>query len=523
MDSTNVFPPTVDFTTIFPPTMDGMHVTNIFPDDMPAIAEKLRAKAQADHKARVSIDKLDDAHRDVLVRAINNVLATDEAVLTYAQIIDGLPIADVAFDRRVSGIYGDHPIDHHEELCQGAMEKAREICPQWDPAMLAFSPRVVDAFQRAAPGTKMFNTRLIEMVAVALHQFAVIVHQLGFRMHQGDMESITNWTPPKPTFADDNWEPIPPLPTLFHNAFYTDWEIYPEGVADVIGYWAECRILGGVVLFDRRAELDADGDLTREPQNIYLHPSRCKVTFRVTQLLDRQQQVLVDFLLAKPDPEATSGANTSPVPCPVPTIVDDRNRTRVSAEDALVLRGIYRDIWERKPLDSFEYSAIIRRPQAPVDYPEIGLQALIFNRVAGVPLPKGKMKNYLDGVGTLPEGPQKRTLDEYKEYVGREKRVKLDVPEQVGSEAEGESEEGEESGKEKEKEEGEEGEKEGQDGGKEEEKEGKEKTKEREEEKEKEKEPKGQKKKAKSRDIIVPDTLESLQDFMFSKNESLEK
>lgn len=103
MDSTNVFPPTMDFTTIFPPTMDAMHVTNIFPDDMPAIAEKLRAKAQADHKARVSIDKLDDAHREVLVRAINNVLATDEAVLTYAQIIDGLPIADVAFDRRVSG------------------------------------------------------------------------------------------------------------------------------------------------------------------------------------------------------------------------------------------------------------------------------------------------------------------------------------------------------------------------------------------------------------------------------------
>lgn len=381
--------------------------------------------------------------------------------------------------------------------------------------MLAFSPRVVDAFQRAAPGTKMFNTRLIEMVAVALHQFAVIVHQLGFRMHQGDIESITNWTPPKPTFADDNWEPIPPLPTFFHNAFYTDWEIYPEGVADVIGYRAECRILGGVVLFDRRAELDADGDLTGEPPNIYLHLSRCKVTFRVTQLLDRQQQALVDFLLAKPDPAAASS------PSPVPTIVDDRNRTRVSAEDALVLRGIYRDIWERKPLNSFEYSTIIRRPQAPVDYPKIGFQALIFNRVAGVPLPKGKMKNYLDGVGTLPEGPQKRTLDEYKEYVSREKRAKLDVPEQAGSEADGEPEEGEESGKEEE--EGEEGEKEGEDGGKEEEKEGKGKTEEREEEKEKGKEPKGQKKKAKSPDIIVPDTLESLQDFMLSKNESSEK
>jgi hypothetical protein len=59
MDFTSIFPPTMDFINIFPPTMD---VTNIFPDDMPAIAEKLRAKAQADHRARIPIDKLDDAH-----------------------------------------------------------------------------------------------------------------------------------------------------------------------------------------------------------------------------------------------------------------------------------------------------------------------------------------------------------------------------------------------------------------------------------------------------------------------------
>lgn len=133
------------------------------------------------------------------------------------------------------------------------------------------------------------------------------------------------------------------------------------------------------------------------------------------------------------------------------------------------------------------------------------------------------MKNYLDGVETLPEGPKKRMLDEYKEYVGREKRAKLDVPEQVGSEAGDESEEGEEAGKEEEEkegrkeeeeeEEGDEGEKEGEEGGKEEEQEGKERNEER----------KGKKKKDKNRFLIVPDTLESLQDFMFSKNESSEK
>jgi hypothetical protein len=46
--------------------------------------------------------------------------------------------------------------------------------------------------------------------------------------------------------------PEGPPPTLFRHRFYRDYDQYPEGIADGIGYWAEARILGGVVLFDRR-------------------------------------------------------------------------------------------------------------------------------------------------------------------------------------------------------------------------------------------------------------------------------
>jgi len=118
----------------------------IWPDDMPAVVEKLRIKAQADYRARIPINKLDAMHRDILIRAINNVLATELAISTYAQIIDGLPIADVAWDQRSPGLWGDHPLDGHEELCPGALDKAREVCPQWDPVMLAFSPKVCWSF-----------------------------------------------------------------------------------------------------------------------------------------------------------------------------------------------------------------------------------------------------------------------------------------------------------------------------------------------------------------------------------------
>ncbi|KAK3339790.1 hypothetical protein B0T25DRAFT_626566 [Lasiosphaeria hispida] len=196
---------------------------------MPAVVEKLRVKAQADYRARIPIDKLNAAHRDVLIRAINNVLATENAIFTYAQIIDGLPVADVAWDRRNLGLWGDHPLEGHEELCAGAFDKAREVCPQWDPAML-FDPR--------PPGTKIFDIRLIEMVAVALHQFGGLLHQIEFRMRQGEIEYMINWTMPKPDYEGEFWEAFKPLPSIFNNPYYSDWKTYPEGVAGMFGYWA---------------------------------------------------------------------------------------------------------------------------------------------------------------------------------------------------------------------------------------------------------------------------------------------
>lgn len=43
----------------------------------------------------------------------------------------------------------------------------------------------------------------------------------------------------------------PPYASLFAHTEYTFHEMYPYGVADMAGYWAEDQIFGGVVLFDR--------------------------------------------------------------------------------------------------------------------------------------------------------------------------------------------------------------------------------------------------------------------------------
>ena len=113
------------------------------PEELEAHTEKLRGVARNAYENRVAFDAItSDHHREVLDQAIRNVLSTKLAKFTYAQIIDGLPTADVAWDRRLPGIMGEHIIDDHETLCPGALEKAEKYHQTWDPKILKFDPEV---------------------------------------------------------------------------------------------------------------------------------------------------------------------------------------------------------------------------------------------------------------------------------------------------------------------------------------------------------------------------------------------
>lgn len=360
------------------------------PEELERHTEKLRIAARAAHSQRVPFQNIhSEHHRCVLDHAIRKVLSTELAQFTYAQIIDGLPTGDVSWDRRYSGVFGEHPIDtEHEKLCPGAMDKARAYYEQWNSDILMFNPKarlpaplgpetnpfqLVRDYQRTEPGSKAFNVNLVELVAVTLHQIGVLLFQLDFRMHQGDIDSITNWKMPRVEGLVD----VPPRPTLFSHHADLDADIYPEGVADIVGYWSEDRILGGVEVFDRRAE-DAS---SIEIPNVYFHSCRRRQTHRVYQLRDDQQQTLFNFLLAASD-------SHDPEPSPLPILSDARNRVRVDSEFAITHHGIYRDIWERKPITKEERRALERRPKSDTDYPEVADEMIRFNAQLGIPLPK---------------------------------------------------------------------------------------------------------------------------------------
>ncbi|KAK4233773.1 hypothetical protein C8A03DRAFT_47754 [Achaetomium macrosporum] len=289
------------------------------PDDA-VITERLQALAREAQASRTPYIRDDSERYGIFCRAISNVLSTELALFTLAQIIDGLPTADVAWDKRASDLDADHPIEEHSTLCPVVMDRAREFRQSSDPDILSFDPKLLRPFQQAPKGSRLFNIRLIEMVAVAVHDIGAFVFQLDLRMHQGDIKAVEQWTNAPP---DSPWAKlVATRPTLFYHAYYFGADVYPRGVADMVGYWAENRILGGVTVFDRQAEERAP----ESPPNVYFSSIRARVSVNYYQLVDDQQQALLDFLLAENPDECQS---------PLPILGDERNRVKVDFERAI--------------------------------------------------------------------------------------------------------------------------------------------------------------------------------------------
>ncbi|KAG7151537.1 hypothetical protein HYQ46_012676 [Verticillium longisporum] len=94
-----------------------------------------------------NVEGLDGEHRHALSQALGNVLATDAALVTFAQIIDGLPICDIAWDTRGPKLTPQHPINSHVELCPGARDMAEEFRDDFKLEALVFKPELLSFHQ----------------------------------------------------------------------------------------------------------------------------------------------------------------------------------------------------------------------------------------------------------------------------------------------------------------------------------------------------------------------------------------
>ncbi|KAK4653544.1 hypothetical protein QC762_507860 [Podospora pseudocomata] len=115
----------------------------------------------------------------------------------------------------------------------------------------------MQAYQNSEIGSREFKNRLVELTAVAVHNLAFLVYQGHPKLHsQEEIDKTVSWTVPPRWIEDDGlkprWEKVTePHPTLFYHVDYLDHDRYAHGLADVVGYWAEDRNFGGVVLFDK--------------------------------------------------------------------------------------------------------------------------------------------------------------------------------------------------------------------------------------------------------------------------------
>ena len=112
----------------------------------------------------------------------------------------------------------------------------------------------------SAPGSRAFRIHLVELVVATIHELAVKIYEMDTGFHTSD--SIASFEPPKDDFTFWTWNPSGAPPTLLRHQQYCDYDQYPNGIADGVGYWAESRIFGGVVLFDRRdPAINSDADV----------------------------------------------------------------------------------------------------------------------------------------------------------------------------------------------------------------------------------------------------------------------
>ncbi|KAI0006496.1 hypothetical protein F4779DRAFT_629777 [Xylariaceae sp. FL0662B] len=290
------------------------------------------------------VASLQNPHREILTRAILNVFSSPIAKTTYGQIVDGLPLAEAAHDSYFGTITCGHPLlDQHLKLSSEVLDKLDQLYSTFDPGTLRMSSTLLSAFRAASPGSRAFDVHLIELVARSVHQIAVLLFKQGPIRPEDD--PLLSWRP-----SEDSMSTLYPMgfpSTFFLHHWYRDYDQYPEGIADGVRYWAESRIFGGVVLFDRRTPGSAEGV---EPDAIYFHSDNRDVTYRIYRLLDDQKQQLLQFLLSEVPPQF--------YPLPIHGSMD--NRHRVDPEEPIKETGIYRDKWERKVRPDVEGDARLR-------------------------------------------------------------------------------------------------------------------------------------------------------------------
>ncbi|KKZ64472.1 hypothetical protein EMCG_09543 [[Emmonsia] crescens] len=286
----------------------------------------------ADQPTRIALENLAAEHYTVLQLAMSKILSTFLATETFAQIVDGLPTREVYLD-----YYNSLRPDFEENLVpsQPAMNAVESYQKKFDIGCLQVDTKVAQAYQNASRGSKEFNLRLMEILAVLCHEIAVYLYNVydgGLR--KPDSAEVYRRMPKPSVLPLGKPQPMRLKPAELFHPYYQNWQQYPHGKADIVGYWAEYRLFGGVVLFDR-------GQTGSECKDMFIHPVG---DYNIFQLSDTQIENYMSFLFL----DQTHNLSTSPKAPEHMRFKAEKYARRIEPYDAIVYLNIYRDKYERK-------------------------------------------------------------------------------------------------------------------------------------------------------------------------------
>ena len=205
----------------------------------------------------VSAERLQEL--EILLRSI---LALPIAKTTYAQIIDGMPTRTYFSDKYRDSDYYTTIIDSDKvKPSDQAMEEYEKMKTTFAPQDLIIdlkvclfplavtqlvksnSIQVSQKYQNAPSGTYEHLLRLVQIAAASLNALAGMIYVSRHR----DMEL----NPPDPPGGSHRlFHRTDDFYVKFYNTDYRHFQEYPFGLLNVVGYWAETEIFGGVLLFE---------------------------------------------------------------------------------------------------------------------------------------------------------------------------------------------------------------------------------------------------------------------------------
>ncbi|KAF6227183.1 hypothetical protein HO133_008625 [Letharia lupina] len=230
-----------------------------------------------------------------LETVLSSILALPVARETYAQIIDGKPTRtpyseDIKAHR--SGLLETIIVNDNSKPSDGALQQYEEIRRTFVPQGLKIDLELTQAYQNALPGSREHLLRLLQIAAASVNALAGMIY--------ASFHPDTKIMPPEPR-EGHFWQfrTTDHFYVDFYHTNYRRFQRYPFGLLNVVGYWAEAELFGGVVLFER---VESSSKII----NAFLHP---QTAARAYQLSEQQLKSFADLGIAG-DAAKSAGAET---------------------------------------------------------------------------------------------------------------------------------------------------------------------------------------------------------------------